>query len=142
MARKPQPYDWSRKYHKKCWEGIKKIQKLLRQFPELKDLSLSESSGKLHIKGKSLKELHEIRTFLKARIPWEDKIEGKYPTNEYLSVHYEGQKDYDFITIVIKFPYSNLPEGILGDCYIKEDKMEIEAYTSVSKTIVCPIREV
>ena len=139
MARKEQMFDWHRRYFKNCWEGIKNTQKLLRQFPELKSLILSVSGGDLIIKGKSLEDLHNIRTILKQRIPWEDKIESKYPMEDYLSVHYRGQKNYAFVLIVIEFPYDKLPKGILGDCHIETEKREIAAYTSTEKSIVCPL---
>lgn len=137
--RKEQMFDWDRRYYKECWENVKKVQKLLRKFPELKNFTLSSSYGNLSIKGSSLKDLHEVRTFLKERIKWEDKISEKIAFRTYLQIAYKGSKPYDFIIITIDFPYNDLPEGILGDCHIETEEKEMKAYTFTSKSVVCPL---
>ena len=139
--RKEQEFDWERRYYKRIWEGIKKIQKFLRQNPEIKNLNMDQSCGKLYINGNSLVDLHLIRMALKKKINWEDKISLKLALNDSLAVYYKGLGAYDFIEIKITFPYDDLPEGILGDCHIETRKEEREAYVSTTKSIVCPMED-
>ena len=138
--RKEQMFDWNRRYHKEKGEQIKKMQKFIRLHPGIKDYSLGENSGLLNICGTSLQDLHEIRTFLKDNIKWEDAIYSKSALDCFLEVIYKGKAPFDFIGIKINFPYDDLPDGILGTCYIKEEKTKVESYVSVSREIVCPLR--
>ena len=140
MARKEQEFDWDRRYHKSMWEKMKKIQKFLRQNPTVKKFITDTVSGQLYIKGKSLGDLHKIRTTLRENSNWADKINNKIAFENNLSVYYQGLDAYNFVIILIEFPYTDLPEGILGDCYIKTTNEKIEAYTCVQKSIVCPMR--
>ena len=137
--RKEQKFDWQRRYYKGIWEGIKKIQKFIRQHPEVEKFSLDESCGKLYIKGNSLIDLHLIRMTLKKRINWGDRISHKLAFDDGLAVYYKGLGAYDFIEIKITFPYYDLPEGILGDCHIETKTEDRPAYVSTSRSIVCPM---
>ena len=139
--RKEQMFDWNCRYYKNCWERLKKIQKLLRLCPKLKSFPLSERSGNLHISGFNLKDLHTIRTCLKEKIKWEDKIYYKDALSDSFLVTYKGNLPYDFLYIDIDFPCGEIPKGILGDCHIETEQTKIKAYVHIQKRIVCPLGE-
>lgn len=137
--RKEQMFDWERKFYKERWERLKKVQKFIRTYPEVKDFTLETSDVRLQIIGRSLDDLHEVRKFLQDRISWSDKITNKVAYDNWLSVSYTGQDLYDFIQLYMRFKYTSLPEGILGPCHIETKETQIESYISTSKSIVCPL---
>ena len=137
--RKEQKFDWERKYYKKLWDRTKQVQKFLRLNPEFNEFYLSFDSGRMVMHGKNLEDLSRLRKMLKLNNKWQDKIVGKYAATFELWVTYQGLGAFDFIEIRIEFPYDEVPEGVLRDCYIKEEEIINEESTQIYKSVVCPV---